>query len=122
MEPDPSEIETKKLNEKLDALLAAYRAACADRDPSPEFMPRLWERIEARRSVTYSLRRWAQAFVTAAAVICLLLGFLLTTASRQPSPVDRSTYVEALAADVPSENYGYLELVSSDNGGGGNYR
>ena len=110
----------QSLNERLDALLAAYRAACPDPEPGPEFMPRLWEKIEARRTVAFSIRRWTRAFVTAAAAICLLLG-LLTVSSPGPLPADASTYVETLAVDNQSDNFPYFEPVSTD-GGGGLYR
>lgn len=105
------------LNKRLDALLAAYRAACPGPEPGPEFMPRLWEKIEARRSVAFSIRHWTRAFVTAAAAICLLLG-LLTVSSPGPPSADASTYVEKLAADNQSDNFPYFEPVSTDNGGG----
>lgn len=110
--------DEQNLNDRLDSLLAAYRRACPDPQASPDFMPRLWQRIEERRTSTYDLRKWAQAFVTAAMAICLLLGILLTTASQQQSVFYGSTYLEALASEGTPESYPDFELVSTDNGGG----
>src|SRR5258706_368782 len=52
-------------DQKLDALFGAYRAACGGPEPSANFMPNLWARIESRQSVTFSFRRMANAFATA---------------------------------------------------------
>ena len=38
-------------DERLDALFRAYRQACPDPEPSADFMPRLWLKIEARERV-----------------------------------------------------------------------
>jgi len=46
---------------QLDRLLASYRQACPDVDAGPEFMPKLWQRIESRRVESFSiLKRLAQ--------------------------------------------------------------
>ena len=105
------------MESRLDALLASYREACPDPEVAPDFMPRLWQKIEARRSSALSLRKWTQAFVTAAAAICLLFGILLTTSNSPMSPVYDSTYLEVLAADQAAGIYPDIELVSVDNGG-----
>ena len=49
-------------DEQLDGLFRAYREACPDPEPSPEFMPGVWKRIEARQKFSLSLRRWTSAF------------------------------------------------------------
>ena len=41
----------------FDALLAKYRTACPEPDPSPEFMPKLWARIEGPRSFSFVFQR-----------------------------------------------------------------
>jgi hypothetical protein len=35
-------------DEALNALLASYRAASPDPEPSVNFMPQLWQKIDAR--------------------------------------------------------------------------
>jgi hypothetical protein len=81
---------------KLDGIFAAYRTAVVEPDPSPDFLPGLWAKIEQRRGVTYSFRRIASGFVTAAAAICLVLTVALWTPSQMPVS-GGSTYVEILA-------------------------
>jgi len=59
-------------DQKLDALLGAYRAACKGPEPSANFMPELWARIESRQSFTFSFRRMANAFTTAAVALSVV--------------------------------------------------
>src|SRR5512147_378290 len=94
MEND-SRTNDERLERELDDLLAAYREACPAPEPSANFMPQLWQKIEARRSVSHSFSRLTQAFVTAAAAICLLLTILQTNFTTT-SPFYAQTYVEAL--------------------------
>jgi hypothetical protein len=71
--------------------------ACEPREVSVNFMPELWQKIEKVQSATFSFRRIARSFVTAAAALAMLLaiiGFL----PRRNSPLYNVTYVEALAA------------------------
>jgi len=92
------------LPEELRALMATYRQALPDPEPSAEFMPQLWAKIEARQTVTYSFGRLARGLVTAALASCLVMSALLVApiTSKAPTPVNRS-YVEVLADDHPDE-------------------
>src|SRR5215471_2261312 len=87
--------ERGREDEKLDALFQAYRAACPTPGPDANFMPRLWHRIESRKRFTFSFRRMASGFVTAAAALSLALGVYMAL-PRTPSYGSQS-YVEALA-------------------------
>jgi len=82
-------------DEKLDALLQAFRQACPDPEASANFMPNLWQRIEARQSFTFAWGRMAGAFVTAALALSLALGVFLALPST--SLYYTQSYVEALA-------------------------
>ena len=104
------------LERELDALFAAYRVACPEPEPSANFMPELWQKIEASRSVSYSFTRLTQAFVTAAAAICLVLVILQTTLKTQPS-FNTQTYVEALADASADDSPVYNEVNFYDMGG-----
>jgi hypothetical protein len=86
------------LNRQLDQLLAAYRDACGDPEPSANFFPVLWDRIDARRNTDSMFRRWCQFFVAAAAAACLLFGALVIRDSRTNPAFPATTYVEALAS------------------------
>jgi len=88
--------------EDLDVLFQAYRAACPDRDPSVNFMPGLWQRIEARQRFTFSFRRMVSGFVTAAAAATLALGmYMAIPHTPRAYPV---SYVDALADANSLEN------------------
>jgi hypothetical protein len=94
-------------DENLDALFRAFREACPTPDPSSNFMPVLWQRIEARQNLTFSLRRMTGAFVTAALALSLALGIYL--ALPQNSTYFSQSYVEALAAARTSDSADFYE-------------
>jgi len=82
-------------DEKLNALFWAFGSACPDPDPSANFMPTLWQRIEARQSLAFSFQRLASAFVTAALALSIALGVYMSI----PRSSYFQTYIEALAED-----------------------
>jgi hypothetical protein len=83
-------------DEKLDALFREYAKACPDRDPSVNFMPNLWGRIEARQKQAFSFRRMANALATAALAFSIALGVYM--ALPHTSQVNSTqSYIEALA-------------------------
>jgi len=86
-------------DEKLDALFRAYRAACPDRDPGVNFMPELWKRIESRQTFTFSFRRMASGFVTAALALTIAMGIYMAIPHANPNMPQ--SYIEALAEARP---------------------
>jgi len=88
-------------DERLDALFRAYQAACPDREPGVNFMPGVWQKIEARQTFTFSFRRMANAFVTAAVALSIALGVYM--AIPHSSPTYHVSYLEALAEANPVE-------------------
>ena len=97
---------------RLDALFQRYRAACPDVDPSANFMPRMWMKIEARRSFWFVFRRLAQAAMTACAAVCLLLVALNMYSASQTLGLAPS-YTDALMADHTAEQTDYTEAIRS---------
>src|SRR5271157_3198578 len=83
-------------DERLDALFRAYRDACPTPEPSANFMPSLWQRIESRQSFTFSFQRMANAFVTAAVALSIALGVYMSI-PRSNSSYSSQSYLEALA-------------------------
>jgi len=82
---------------KLDALFAEYRSACPDPDGGVNFMPSLWQKIEARRNESVSVfRRLAQVCVLATAALTLAMAILIPRV--QSEPVYTATYVDVLDA------------------------
>ncbi len=101
--------------ERLDALFREFAKACPDRDPSANFMPKLWQQIEARQTYTFSFRRMANALVTAAVALSIVLGVYMSI----PQPgYSTQTYIEALAdanaIDTP-DIVGPVHLDPSDS-------
>jgi hypothetical protein len=103
---------------KLQDLFQAYRAACPDVDDSPTFTPGLWQKIEARQSFPFAMRRFAQLFVSAAAAMCLLMAMLITTTSSNHNGPGVMTYIEALDSDNSHETLAYAEVENVSNTGG----
>ena len=83
-------------DDQLDALFRAYHNACPVPEPSANFMPHLWQRIESRQSYGFSFRRMANALVTAAVAATICLG-VYTTMRRSDTAMYSQSYVEALA-------------------------
>jgi hypothetical protein len=101
--------ENGNFERELDGLFRSYRAATPDPDVDPLFTPRLWEKIEAQRSFTFSMRRWTRTLVASAAALCCLMGVLLLS-PWEPAPVLSSTYVEALSQEQSPEILAYVDF------------
>ena len=89
---------------KLNQLLVAYRNAVPDPEASPQFMPKLWQRIDARRNESLSIfRRLAEVCVLAT----LTLALLMSVFHPQSDPGVTGNYVDALK-DEQTSNYAVL--------------
>ena len=88
------------LERDFEGLLAEYRNATETPEPSVNFMPRLWQRIEARRLLTFRFRRLSRVFVGAAAALCLLFAGVGAILPSEEQPV-HATYLDALADAQP---------------------
>jgi hypothetical protein len=97
---------------RLDTLLEAYRAACPDVEPGANFMPAIWQAIEARRSFWFVFQREARALVTACAAVFVVLLFLNLFSGSQGLPMPPS-YADALMADHTAEQTYYTEAIRS---------
>jgi hypothetical protein len=95
----------------LDRLFAEYREACDVPEPSVNFMPALWERIDAGQSWTKHVWKWANGFVAAAAAASLFL-VMLQMLPRHSSDFYAATYVETLADHDDDQAIGELARVS----------
>lgn len=93
----------------LDALFQAYRDACQAPDPSSNFMPVLWQRIEARQRYSFFFGRLATRIVTAAMAICLAMAVYLVV-PRHTSAFYSEGYIEALSGGHTVD----LELAHAD--------
>jgi hypothetical protein len=87
----------ERYDRQLDRLFAEYRDSSPDLAGSPEFLPRLWERIDQRNTSLLAWRRWTTALAGVAAVFSLVI--VLLEMRPGSSPYYQGTYVEALAEE-----------------------
>lgn len=100
---------TNKDESGLDELLHSYRAACPDVEPSAQFMPTLWQKIDSRRNFWWVFQGFARTAMAGCAALALLL-LALNFATPQPSN-SLSSYTDALMADHSAERTYYAESV-----------
>jgi hypothetical protein len=93
----------------LDQLFRRYRQSCPDVEPSVNFMPTLWEKIEAHRSFPFAFRKLGRSLMTASAALCLLLLLLNLAVTPQMS----TSYTDALLAESSAEQTYYTEAIAS---------
>lgn len=102
-------------DKRLDDLFREYRDACEYRDANATFMPGLWRKIEKAQNISFVFRRWAKGFVTASAVLSLLLAMIVVKLHFEPAPPGVVTYLEALSANNSTDGSEYIEIVHPDN-------
>ncbi len=94
----------------LDQLFQEYRAACPELEPSADFLPAVWLKIEARQSFWYVFRHLGRPVAALSGALCLLL-LVLNLIS---SPATHSlvpSYTDALMADHTAEKTYYAEAI-----------
>jgi hypothetical protein len=104
--------DQRNLERELDSLLAAYRDACQAPEATPEFMPALWARIDARQSSFGFLKRWTEGFIAAAAAACLMAVLMQVAPEDNKAVVYQSTYLEALTQDSTPENSIFVDVAA----------
>ncbi|MEO6760319.1 MAG: hypothetical protein ABIO24_12750, partial [Saprospiraceae bacterium] len=100
----------KNHEQSLDQLFAEYRNACPDPEPGANFMPTLWQRIEARRNPMLQWVTMSRRALVGALALCMVLGVVLGTALSS-SQFYQSTYIEALDADEAPEDLAAMHPV-----------
>ncbi len=98
------------VQQRLTNLFADYRAAIPDPEPSVNFMPRLWQKIDARQNQTITFRRMARAIITAAAAASLLMGAWIVNEPKA-SAFYGNSYLELLAASNDYDGLADAEIV-----------
>src|SRR5438045_4377709 len=99
---------------KLNDLIQKYSTTCPEIEGSASFMPKLWEKIENRRSFWFAFQGLTRAAMTASTALCVLLLILNFIAARQSHLL---TYADALAADATPEQTYYTEAIRSTGDG-----
>ncbi len=94
---------------RLDELFQSYRASCPEIEPGANFMPNLWQKIDARRGFWSIFERFARPGMAAAALLCLLL-LALNFVSANHRAIAPS-YTDALMAEHSAEQTYYTEAI-----------
>lgn len=100
-------------NDELNSLFASYRAATPDPEPSANFMPELWRKIEGRQSVMLRIRKLTQVFLAAAAALCIVFATILAIPPTS-LPETRGSYVDVLADAYPTESLAAHGIIPRD--------
>lgn len=94
----------------LNNLFQRYRAACPEVEPSANFMPGIWQRIESRHSFRLVFQQIARPLMAGSAALVLLL-LLLNLVLSQHTRLTPPSYVDALLADHSAEKTYYTEAI-----------
>jgi len=103
--------------QRLDNLFTEYKAACPDREPNANFMPMMWQRIEARRNPVLQWVTLSRRALAGALAVCVVLAVVMSGALTN-SQFYQSTYVEALDANEVPEELAAMHPVSLDSTAG----
>jgi hypothetical protein len=98
---------------KLNEVFQAYRAACPEVEPSPNFMPNLWQRIENRHSFGFVFQNMARTTMAACAALCLLLLVLNFASPFEERMAQAPNYTDVLAAEHTAETTYFTEGLRS---------
>ena len=94
--------------EVLDSLWSEYRSAFPDPEPSVNFMPNLWQKIEARRVDPISVfRQFAKICLMGTAALVLIFAISISRLKVEPIA---SNYIDALDAEHASD---YVEVADA---------
>lgn len=91
---------------QLDNLFAAYRDASEPLTDSTDFLPGLWQKIEARRSPSFSWMQWSRRLLAGAAGACLLLALAAW------NPIEESSYYQTTYVDVLDEDQDVVVMAA----------
>ena len=111
--PDHSADELRE--QQLDALFVSYREACPEVEPSANFTPGLWARIDAQRGWMWHLGAYAKRMAVATAAACALIAGLHIGADWNGESLISRSYVDVLQDSAATEDYAYVPVL--DQGG-----
>lgn len=103
------------LERRFDEMLGSYREAVPDPEPSAAFMPKLWQKIDARQNYLLEWKRWTQGFL-AGAVAASVLFVVLQVLPKGSADFYTATYLETLAEDQAPERLVYHDVSGDENG------
>jgi len=100
----------------LDRLFEHYAQACPDIEPGANFMPAVWQRIDAKRGFSFKLASYAKILAVTAASLCLAAGLFEMSSYSPSKQLAAKQFVEVLDDDNDSEAliYGVASLGAPD--------
>lgn len=101
MADSPMSRNEHNVDARLSELFIAYRDACPGSDPSANFTPRLWAKIEARENSNNWFGRIARVLVTAAIATSAVLALLISSSGPSATFVN-GNLVEAMTIENAS--------------------
>ncbi len=93
------------------SLVDRYREVCGSPEGSRNFMPNLWQKIDAKRSRTLRFERAARSLFAAAVGLSLVLVAFLMVPGPQPSAFYSGSFVEEIASANTTANGTFFEPV-----------
>ena len=97
----------------LDGLLQRYRRACPELEGGADFLPRLWQKIDARRGFALKLRAYAHRLVSVAAMACLAALVFELSPLAGVNSVYTHTYVDMLEEENAPEQLAFSDIVQT---------
>ena len=95
---------------EVNEAFRAYREYHTDPEVSANFMPRLWERIEARRSPLFLMRRTARLLVAGSLAAALLMfAVLIPQLEKESRPA--GYYADVVAHDTSTADVQYAAAI-----------
>ncbi len=87
----------------LERLLERYSQACPEVQAGANFMPGLWQRIDAKRGFSFKLASYARILALTAASLCLAAGLFELSSYGPARQLASNRFVEILDDDNDSE-------------------
>ena len=94
---------------ELQQLFKSYGEFHEDVDSSPNFMPNLWAKIEARRSPWFAMQRMARYVVAGAMAAALLMGAVLIPLMETHNPA--GFYADVVAQNDRTDDQEYASTL-----------
>ena len=98
----------------LDRLLERYADSCPETEAGANFMPAVWQRIDARRGFSVKLAYYARMLAMTAASLCLAAGLFEISAYGPSQQLASKHFVDVLDDDDDSEALIYGVVPPAD--------
>jgi hypothetical protein len=94
---------------ELQQMFKSYGEFHSDVDSSPDFMPKLWAKIESRRSPLFAMQRMARLLVAGALAAALIMAAVLTPLMESHNPAGH--YADVVARNDTKADQEYAAAL-----------